>query len=45
MSKKIEQKIKRQEQLEQGMFDGRYRRKVVQDKKKKEKRGWARKKD
>jgi hypothetical protein len=40
----INQKIKRQEQLEQGMFDGRFRKKVVQDKKKKENKTWARKK-
>ncbi len=32
----IEQKLKRQDQLEQGVFDGRYKQKVVQDKKKKQ---------
>lgn len=32
----IEQKLKRQDQVEQGMMDGRYKQKIVQDKKKKQ---------
>jgi hypothetical protein len=34
---------KRKDQLEAGLFDGRYRQRVVVDKKKKENRNWARK--
>jgi len=34
---------KREDQLEAGLFDGRYRQKVVVDKKKKNARNWARK--
>lgn len=34
---KLEQKIKRQEMLEQGAYDGRFKNKVVLDKKTKEK--------
>lgn len=32
----FEQQIKRQDQVEQGFFDGRFKNKVVQDKKKKQ---------
>lgn len=42
--KKIEHSIKRQQQLEDGAFDGRYRTKIVVDKKKKLARNWARQK-
>lgn len=42
--KKIEQKIKRKEMLAAGAYDGRFREKVVVDKKKKQSRNWARKK-
>lgn len=35
---------KRKQQIEQGMYDGRFRKKVVPDKKKKSKKEWARKK-
>ena len=35
--------IKREDQLQAGLFDGRYRQKVVVDKKKKNARNWARK--
>jgi hypothetical protein len=43
--KKIEQKIKRKEMLAAGAYDGRFREKVVVDKKKKQSRNWARKKN
>jgi len=43
--KKIEQKIKRQQQIEQGAYDGRFKSKVVPNKKKKQNKNWARKKD
>lgn len=42
--KNIELKIKRKQQLEAGVYDGRYRIRVVADKKKKEARNWARQK-
>ena len=35
--------IKREDQLHAGLFDGRYRQRVVVDKKKKNARNWARK--
>ena len=35
--------FKRKDQLEAGLFDGRYRQRVVVDKKKKNARNWARK--
>jgi len=34
---------KRKDQLEAGLFDGRYRERIVIDKKKKQSRNWARK--
>jgi hypothetical protein len=34
---------KREDQLQAGLFDGRYRQRVVVDKKKKNARNWARK--
>lgn len=43
--KKIEQKIKRKEMLAAGAYDGRFREKMVVDKKKKQSRNWARKKN
>ena len=41
--KRLSNSSKRQDQLEAGLFDGRYRQKVVVDKKKKQSRNWARK--
>jgi len=42
MKHKIEHKIKRREQIEAGAYDGRFRTKVVVDKKKKLSQKWAR---
>ena len=39
----IERQIKRKDQLNAGLFDGRYRQRVVVNKKKKQRRNWARK--
>lgn len=39
----IERQIKRKDQLNAGLFDGRYRQRVVVNKKKKQSRNWARK--
>ena len=39
----IQRTIKRKDQLEAGLFDGRYRQRVVVNKKKKQSRNWARK--
>lgn len=41
MKKKIEHKIKRKEQVEAGAYDGRFRTKVIVDKKKKQSKRWA----
>jgi hypothetical protein len=43
MKKKYEHTIKRKEQAAAGAFDGRFRMRVVVDKKKKAARVWARK--
>lgn len=40
--KSIESKIKRREMLEAGAYDGRYRQRVVVDKKKQANKKWAR---
>jgi hypothetical protein len=40
--KNLERKIKRQQQVEQGAYDGRFRSKVVPDKKKQQSKNWAR---
>lgn len=45
MKHKIEYKIKRKEQIQAGAYDGRFRTKRVEDKKKKQARNWARKGD
>lgn len=42
--KSIELAIKRREMMKDGAYDGRFREKVVVDKKKKERKEWARKK-
>jgi len=42
MKKKIEHKIKRREQMEAGAYDGRFKTRVVVDKKKKLSQKWAR---
>jgi hypothetical protein len=42
--KSIELTIKRCEMIKDGAYDGRFREKVVIDKKKKERKDWARKK-
>lgn len=44
MKKKIEHKIKRREQMEAGAYDGRFKTRVVVDKKKKLSQEWARNK-
>lgn len=46
MEKKInlEKKIERQNQIEQGFFDGRFKSKFIPNKKKKQNKEWARKK-
>lgn len=41
---KIDHKIKRQNQVDAGMYDGRFRTKIVADKKKKQSKCWARNK-
>ena len=43
MSTDIQRQIKRKDQLDSGLFDGRYRQRVVVNKKKKQSRNWARK--
>jgi hypothetical protein len=43
MSRDIQRQIKRKDQLDAGLFDGRYRQRVVVNKKKKQSRNWARK--
>jgi hypothetical protein len=43
MKTDIQRTIKRKDQLEAGLFDGRYKQRVVVDKKKKQSRNWARK--
>jgi hypothetical protein len=43
MRTNIDRRLKRKDQLEAGFFDGRYRQRVVVDKKKKNARNWARK--
>jgi hypothetical protein len=43
MSTDIPRQIKRKDQLQAGLFDGRYRQRVVVNKKKKQSRNWARK--
>lgn len=43
-SKSFERKINRQNAKEQGFYDGRFRSKVVENKKKKHNKNWARKK-
>ena len=43
MRTNIERQIKRKDQLKAGLFDGRYRQRVVVNKKKKQSRNWARK--
>ena len=42
--KNYENQLKRQEMVKAGAYDGRFREKTVVDKKKKENKGWARKK-
>lgn len=42
--KHIELKLKRVEMVKSGAYDGRFREKVIVDKKKKESKDWARKK-
>jgi hypothetical protein len=39
----IQRQIKRKDQLHAGLFDGRYRQRVVVNKKKKVQKNWARK--
>ena len=41
-TKNIELKIKRKEMVACGAYDGRYREKIVQDKKKQQSKNWAR---
>jgi len=41
--KRLSNSSKRKDQLEAGLFDGRFRQRVVIDKKKKQSRNWARK--
>ena len=43
MKTDIQRTIKRKDQLEAGLFDGRYKQRVVVDKKKKQSRNWDRK--
>lgn len=43
MKTSYERTIKRKDQLDAGLFDGRYRQRVVVNKKKKQSRNWARK--
>lgn len=43
MKQNIQSQFKRELQKEAGVFDGRFRQKVVIDKKKQESRNWARK--
>jgi len=43
MKTDIQRTIKRKNQLDAGLFDGRYRQRVVVNKKKKQSRNWARK--
>jgi hypothetical protein len=43
MKTDIQRQIKRKDQLQAGLFDGRYRQRVVVNKKKKQSRNWARK--
>jgi hypothetical protein len=43
MRRDIERQIKRKDQLDAGLFDGRYRQRVIVNKKKKQSRNWARK--
>jgi hypothetical protein len=43
MKTNFERQIKRKDQLDAGLFDGRYRQRVVVNKKKKQSRNWARK--
>ncbi len=43
MSTDIQRQIKRKDQLDAGLFDGRYRQRVVVNKKKKAQKNWARK--
>lgn len=45
MKKKIEHKIKRQDQINDGAYDGRYKTKIVPDKKKKQSKSWAKNKN
>ncbi len=42
--KRYENHLKRQEMVKAGAYDGRFREKIVVDKKKKEKKEWARNK-
>lgn len=39
----MQSSMKRNEQIESGLYDGRYKQKVVPDKKKKANKNWARK--
>ena len=43
MKTNFERQIKRKDQLDAGLFDGRYRQRVVVNKKKKAQKNWARK--
>jgi hypothetical protein len=43
MNTDIQRQIKRKDQLDAGLFDGRYRQRVVVNKKKKAQKNWARK--
>ena len=43
MKTDIQRTIKRKDQLDAGLFDGRYRQRIVVNKKKKQSRNWARK--
>jgi len=41
----LEKRIQRQQALEQGAYDGRYRKRIIPNKKKKLQKEWARKGD
>ena len=43
--KPIDKKIKRAEQVKSGLYDGRYKERIVPDKKKQQRKKWARRKD
>lgn len=43
--KSINKKINRQNQVKAGAYDGRYKERIVPDKKKQQRKKWARRKD